>query len=75
METIQENDYKNQKKPLHFSEKNVLSILIKNKMIESPIYQNVMMENIVNIGKIHFNWSPVSVNRIVRFLRLYKYVE
>ena len=34
-----------------------------------------MMENIVNIGKIHFNWSPVSVNRIVRFLRLYKYVE
>lgn len=38
METIQENDYKNQKKPLHFSEKNVLSILIKNKMIESPIY-------------------------------------
>jgi hypothetical protein len=38
METIQDTEQQKQKQALHFSEQNVLSILIKNQMIESPLY-------------------------------------
>lgn len=33
------------------------------------------MENEINLGKIHFDWNPVSINRFVRFFRFYKYAE
>lgn len=33
------------------------------------------MENDIKIGRMHFNWNPVSFNRVVRFFRLLRYVE
>ena len=62
-------------KSLPAKAKSVLRILIKTQQIESPRYENVQMDNEVSLGKIHFDWNPVSVNRVVRFLRFYKYTE
>ena len=33
------------------------------------------MENDIKIGQLHFNWNPVSFNRVVRFFRYMRYVE
>jgi hypothetical protein len=43
--------------------------------MESPRFTTVLMENDINIGRMHFNWNPVSFNRVVRFFRFLRYVE
>ena len=53
----------------------VLQIVIKSQSSESPRFQNVLMANEIKIGTLHFNWQPVSVNRLTRFLRYMKYVK
>lgn len=52
-----------------------INILIKTQNIESPRYNNLLMENEIKIGRIHFNWNPVSFNRVIRFFRFMRYVE
>jgi len=53
----------------------VIKILTKSQSIESPRFADVLMENEIKIGRIDFNWNPVSFNRVVRFFRYMRYVE
>jgi len=34
-----------------------------------------MMDQELNIGRVHFDWNPISINRAVRFLRFHTYIE
>ena len=57
------------------SQDEVMSIVIKSQSIESPRYEDVLVDYDIIIGRIHFNWNPVSFNRVVRFFRYMHYVE
>jgi hypothetical protein len=52
-----------------------INIQIKTQSLESPRYVDILMENEIRIGRIHFNWNPVSFNRVIRFFRFMRYVE
>ena len=68
----------NNKRPIGLiesSQDHVMSIVIKSQSIESPRYEDVLTDYDIIIGRIHFNWNPVSFNRVVRFLRYMYYVE
>lgn len=43
--------------------------------MESPRYANCMTEIQMSVCRIHFDWNPVSVNRVLRFLRFCTLVE
>lgn len=57
------------------SQDQVMSIVIKSQSIESPRYEDVLVDYDIIIGRIHFNWNPVSFNRVVRFFRYMRYVD
>ena len=33
------------------------------------------MENEIDVGRVKFDWNPVSLNRVFRFFRFYKYLQ
>lgn len=54
---------------------NSISLIIKNQSMESPRYANCMMDMEITVCRVHFDWNPISVNRVLRFLRFCSYVE
>ena len=52
-----------------------MSILIKSQTLESPRFNNILMDNEIQMGRIRCEWNPVPLNRVLRFLRFFKYVE
>lgn len=51
-----------------------VSITINTQSAESPRYENVQRVTAIEIGRLHFNWNAVSMNRVIRFFMYMQYV-
>jgi hypothetical protein len=54
-------------------QENLVKVDYKLQELKSPRYQNVEQVLDVSISRVHVNWHPVTLNRLIRFIRFHKY--
>lgn len=51
---------------------NLVKVVMKRAALKSPVYDDVEMELLVALSSVQVNYHPISTNRLIRFLRVYR---